>query len=71
MFFWVVQPSKIILLIENTIPKRKIESYSILGTIVSPNEILLKEFVNIGPERNWGLGFVVVCGEGGESWRFG
>ena len=35
------KPSKIISLIKDTIPKKKIESYSIMGTIVSPNKILL------------------------------
>ena len=39
--FLVVEPSKIIFLIYITIPKRRIESYSVLGTIVSPNKILL------------------------------
>ena len=38
--FLVVEPSKIIVLIKNTIPKKRILSYSILGTIVSPNKIL-------------------------------
>ena len=32
--FWVVEPSKIIFLKQNTIPKRRIKSYSILGTIM-------------------------------------
>ena len=39
--FLVVEPSKIIFLIEKALPKRRIESYPILGTIVSPNKILL------------------------------
>ena len=40
--FAVVEPSKIIFLIcEILYPKRRIESYSILGTIESPNQILL------------------------------
>ena len=44
--FLVVEPSKMIFLISNTIPQREdiiILSYFILGTIVSPNKIL----------RNW------------------
>ena len=38
MFFFVVEPSKIKILY----PKRRIESYSMMGTIVSPNKMLLK-----------------------------
>ena len=38
----MVQPSKIKFLISILYPKRRIESYSIMGTIVSPNKILLK-----------------------------
>ena len=37
----VIEPSKIIFLYEILYPKRRIESYSILGTIVSRNKILL------------------------------
>ena len=44
MFFLVVKPSKIIFLIQNIYPKRRIESHSIMGTIVSPNKILLSCF---------------------------
>ena len=39
--FLVVEPSKIIFLIYNTIPHRRTSSYSILGTIEPPNRILL------------------------------
>ena len=39
--FLVVKPSKILFLYEILYSKRRIESYSMLGTIVSPNEILL------------------------------
>ena len=42
--FLAVEPSKIIFLVYNTIPQRKIESDSIMGTIVSPNEILVMLF---------------------------
>ena len=40
--FLVVEPSKIIFLYKILYPKRRIESYPIVGTIVSPNKILLK-----------------------------
>ena len=39
--FLAVDPDKIIFLIYNIIPQKRIESYSMLGTIVCPNEILL------------------------------
>ena len=44
--FLVVKPSKIILLVQNTISQKEdvILLYTILGTIVSPNKILLKCF---------------------------
>ena len=32
--FLVVEPNKIIFIVKNTIPKRRIDSYSVLGTIV-------------------------------------
>ena len=42
MAFLVVEPRKIIFFIYKILyPKRRIYSYSILGTIVSPNKILL------------------------------
>ena len=50
--FLVVKPNKIFLLLQNTITKRRIESYSVLGTIVSPNKILLmcsRVYVNPKP----------------------
>ena len=47
--FLVVEPNKIIFLIYNTKPMRRILSYSILGTIVSPNKILLTGFGIRGP----------------------
>ena len=40
--FLVLEPSKVIFLYRMLYPKRRIESYSILGTIVSPNKILVK-----------------------------
>ena len=40
--FLVVETSKIIFLCKILYPKRRIKSYSILGTIVSPKKILLK-----------------------------
>ena len=52
--FLVVEPSKITFLIQNTITKRRIYSYSILGTIVSPNK---KDHMrNLGP-----IGFRKLC----------
>ena len=39
--FFVVEPSKIIFVYKILYPKRRIESYSITGTLVSPNKILL------------------------------
>ena len=39
--FLVVEPSNIIFLDKILYPKRRIESYSIMGTIVVPNKILL------------------------------
>ena len=39
--FLVVEPRKIIPYIKCYTPKRRIQSYSIMGTIVSPNKILL------------------------------
>ena len=37
----MVEPSEIIFLYKIRYPKRRIESYSIMGTIVSPNKVLL------------------------------
>ena len=37
----MVEPSKIIFLNKKRYPKRSIESYSIMGTRISPNKILL------------------------------
>ena len=39
--FFVVKPSQIVFLTKILYPKRRIESYCLLGTIVSPNRILL------------------------------
>ena len=39
--FWWLNPVRLCSLHENTITKRRNESYPILGTIVSPNKILL------------------------------
>ena len=39
--FLVVEPSEIIFLYKIRYPKRRIESYSIMGTIVSPDKVLL------------------------------
>ena len=42
--FLVVKPSKFISLYKILYPKRRIKSYSILGTIVSPNKILYPQY---------------------------
>ena len=41
MFFWWLNLVRLYSLCKILYPKRRIESYSILGTIVSPNKILL------------------------------
>ena len=40
--FWWLNPVRLYFLYKILYPKKRIESYSILGTIVSPNKILLK-----------------------------
>ena len=48
----MVKPSKIIFLIQNSIPQKEdIMLLYILGTIVSPNKILLKFIVNAQSPR--------------------
>ena len=41
MFFWWLNLVRLYSLYKILYPKRRIQSYSILGTIVSPNKILL------------------------------
>ena len=49
----VVEPCKIIFPYKLLYPKRRMESYSIMGTIVSPNKILLTCFG--GLDKNLGV----------------
>ena len=51
--FWWLNLVRLYSLYKILYPKRRIESYSILGTIVSPNKILLRLVLGLG----FGLGF--------------
>ena len=43
MFFWWLNPVRFYSLYKIRYPKRRIESYSIMGTIVSPNKPLITQ----------------------------
>ena len=49
MFFWWLNLVRLYSLYKILYPKRRIESYSILGTIISPNKILLIRALTFTP----------------------
>ena len=54
VFFWWLNPVRLYSLYKILYPKRRIESYSIMGTIVSPNKILL---IWGASKTDWGMLF--------------